>query len=460
MASPVSGEVNEHRRAARLLAIVAVLAVLLQVAIVAYRGVQPTDASAAAASAAVGWFHGRGLTVSPEEASRAWGEAGRPFVSHDLAGTYLPGSARRPMHYPLPALSLLMIAMVALTGRLWYEPLVLLQIAAHVGLGLAFAAELMRRDRWLGALSGAAWLLFVPFYRLNLPPTYDAWTSHATMALVTASLCYIRTRRTRAVLALGFAAAFGIWMREYFVVLPCLLGLALVYPVRAAARHVALYAVCLAAAIGGLAAVRLSTGVTSALTRDGVWHTYAAGVGQFPNALGLVEDDRSVRDLVERQTGRQYRGFYWQHLPGYEETLAVVMREHMSEHRTDLAVNALIRAVWLAAPGLAPSMTAGTHTKRRQAVRLTLGVLTSGVALLAILGLWHMRRRMLPEAVTLLLPWVALLPLCVYYAKAKVVMLIYFCPMSLAVFAVLTLLRAGRWRARSAVDGDALLTRA
>ena len=424
------------RHAWTILICAAVLSALLQVALLRHFGFEATDASAASASAVMGLMHGRGLTVSAAEANAAWSND----PERELLVEYRPDAPRMQAHQPLPGFIAVMAACAYLTGHLRYLWIIYLQFGLHIGLSVLLARELMLRSRLHGVLVGVVWLLFLPFMRVNLMVRYDAWTSFLSLGLTIAGLCYIRRPSLPGILLCGVLGGAGLWMRDYFFVLPVVVFLILAFLVRPPWRHLVVYAFVVV--LFGVALMHFRSwapGVEAQITRGSTWHTFWAGVGQFDNDVGVANDDDSVLRLATRLSGgRDFSFFYYEFDPEYNRVLGDLGRTYIRSHPWSLVRNACYRCVYLMSPGLMPSYTLVVTLWGK----LLTGAVSIVISLLAVVGFlteWRYDRR---RAAILLAPWLALFPLAPFYLTLPVTMLVYF------VFVVFACLTISEWLTR------------
>lgn len=407
-------------RAWVVLGIAAALAGGIQLALLHRVGLHPSDASAAAASAVMGLVNGRGLTVAADEVYAAYSTNPR----EDLLTLYHPAAERMPSHQPLPGFALGMASCAWFTGHLRYLWVIYAQIGLHLALALLLARELMRRSRAQAVLAGAGWMLFAPFYRLNLIPSYDAWTSFVSLGLVLALLRYSRQRTAARMILCAALAGAGLWVRDYFFVLPVLVFGILAAINRATWRHLLLFALLVCLSAGLLAYVRRPTsGVRAQITRGSSWHTFWAGVGQFRNDVGVINDDGSVRDLATRLSGgKKFDFVFFEFDPEYNRALGDLGRAYIRQHPWSLLRNALQRCVWLLFPG---TMHSGKLLTTAW-LKLLSGGVSVVITLLAGIGFVAEWRRSRSEALILAAPWLALFPLVAFYFIAKVPVLVFF----------------------------------
>jgi hypothetical protein len=397
----------------------------------------PTIASAYAVSTALGLVNGRGLSVQPEEALAV---RRRLAPGDDALPLYRPEAPRAPAHEPLPGVSLLFAGVALATGSLRLATIVYLQMLLH-GLGAWALASALRP--WSGlaaAVAGLGWALFVPEYRSTLTPGYDSLPSVVYIGAVASVLRFARGGGFGWLAGAGVACGIGLWVRDYLFVLPFLLAPLVGW--RGRPRWVALLAFAAPVALFavGLAAARSpASGTTHRMIRGGVWHTFRAGVGQFPNDLGLVAEDESVQAFAGRLApGEDFDVPGYQYLPSYDQALGEAGRAYVAEEWPSLLRNALLRVGWLAFPAAMPSQQLGSGAARWILV-------ASGVPLLllALLGFARAWRKDRFAALVVAAPLLSLLPLAPYYFIAKVPTAVSFVQLAFIGFALEGALRRG-----------------
>jgi len=393
----------------------------------------PGIADGYAASAAIGLAKGRGLSVRSDEAE-ATRRADRDF---DLLDLFEPDAPRVIPQEPLPGTPLLFFAVAKLSGGLRLRSIVHLQIVLHaVCAVLLFAA--LRRSHFLAAvLTSLGWAVFLPQFRSTLSPGYDSLPSLVYVTTLAALLHHHRSGRRSSLLLAGLFCGMGLWIRSYLFVFPvvCVCVLAVFKRTRIAGLCLFLLPVLVMAA--GLYAVRRpSTGVSHQLIRGAVWHSFWAGIGQFPNDRGLIAEDSSIRELAESLAPDQdFRMPNFQYTTAYDDTLREAARDYAAEHWPSLLRNTFYRVGWLLFPSFTPSKTLAASN----AVRLVLVLLGVPVSLLAIAGFAVAYCQDRTSALLLAAAWISLLPLAPYYFIAKVPTSAFFTQLAFAAIALETL---------------------
>ncbi len=412
-----------------LLVLVFVLSVLGQAA--ALHFVQPGISIAAAngVSAALGWRHGDGMTVTGPEAQSIRGAT----PGANLLTLYADDADRTPAQEPLPALVFLYAGFAAAFGSLSRSMLVWPQILVHALAAALLGWELMKRSPLAGILAATAWAVWAPAIRMSLLVGYDTYTGSLTLFVIVACLAGLRRRSWTLMLLAGILAGAGLWLRSYFILVPAAVGvLLLLAPVTWRQRAAFIVPVVLLFFL--LRDFRSSPGFQSQATRGGFWHTFWAGVGQFDNDVGVQNLDGSVRELAERlEPGRSFAFHDYQYDAQYNEALRGLGREWIKSNPHLLLRNGIYRLGWLAVPGAMPM--------KSQALRLVYALATAVVTVLAVIGFLDLWRRDRWTGILLSAAWLSLTPLAAYYLIAKVPAVVYFAPLSLAAFGVVRLAR-------------------
>lgn len=396
----------------------ALLSVVFQENLLSQHNFGITDSTKAAVSAAIGFKNRRGLSVSSTEAmSVSW-----KILQRDLSQLYRANDSRAPLHY-LPGLALIMTAVFCLMGKLKLVWIVHAQVMCHTALSIVMARELSFRSPLAGLLAGCAWLFWLPYWRLNLRPDYDAWTSFVSLGAVISSLAFLRLRKRRFLFLAGVLCGLGLWIRDYLFMLPVVLAFVLYMAMKV--KHTGLaFFVGPVVAFGLLLHIYHTPGYgsTGRLTRGAFWHTFMSGIGQFENDLGLETADASVKDLAERVSGRSFPSFYYEFDPDYNSVLKSVALDFIKRHPGIILRNAAYRVGWLIVPGAMPSYALITSTAAK-AIVLVVSILLTGLAVLGFVRIWNESQA---EALVILAPWVALLPLAGFYLVNKVPVIVMF----------------------------------
>jgi hypothetical protein len=385
----------------------------------------PTAASGYAASTALGLLHGRGLTVTQDEARR-FRAADR---NADALAFYDPEAERGPAHEPLPGASLLFAGVALASGALRQSTIVYLQMVLHGLAAVWLALELRYRSGLAATFAGLGWALFVPEYRSTLVPGYDSLTALLSVCAVVPWLRYLRTGASVGPLLAGLACGIGLWTRDYLFVLPIVLLAVLVGLRRIGPWALALFLGPVLVLGAGLAWARApETGATQRFVRGGVWHSFWAGVGQFPNEVGVTDEDETIQAFAARLApGEDFQVPNFQYLPSYGAVLEREAHAWIPAHLGELARNALHRLLWLLCPSFGPSrhFAAGL-------ARLALAAGGIPVTLAALVGFALAVRRDPAWALVLASPWIALLPLVPYYFITKVPTAVFFVQLGFA----------------------------
>lgn len=407
------------RRAQTMLFVVAVASVCAQLLLLGWSKGGFSIATATSASAVCGLMNGRGMTVAQDEVRAAFALGTR----HDLLPEHRADAVRMPQRN-LPGFTLLLALLTAVTGQLKLGWMSYAQILMHAFLAVLLARELMRRDVVAGFLAGGMWLFCLPFWRMNLPAGYDAWTSFASVGVVTFTLRFLRNGSAGSLWLTSITCGLGLWIRDYFFVVPVLLLVILVAGRRLRWVQVIAYVVPIAVSVALLSWAReASTGGSVQLTRGAHWHTFWAGVGQFPNAQGVVATDGSVAELAERLSGgKQFGGLFHEWDSEYNGVLETAGRAFIREHPWILVRNALLRCLWLVVPGAMPSF----HVLSATAAKVIAFLVSALLTWLAILGFRAVWANDGVEAMVIAVPWLSLFPLTAFYIIAKVVALVLF----------------------------------
>lgn len=349
-------------------------------------------------SAALGYYNGQGLTVREDEY--------KPIndlpsnIRGDIRDLHIPGERQPQVEFlPGPALVL------GLAWKIipWYNflPLLVLQLLAESALTAMVCVQVRRRWSRTAVVLAAVMVLNVLVIKRVLMVGYDFWPQFAVLAFVTGLARLLPG--DRGVLAwLGLGAVMGAvcWFREITTFLPLwsapFLLVALVR-VRGLGRGGALVRVAALVAPVILSLLLLSVYRTDLTgnarpTRSAFWHTFFAGVGQFNNPYGLINDDQSVLAFGRRLEPelRDHRvGDMWSDPNGlYEVTLKREALVFLREYPELMLRNTVYRIGIMIAPPLYP-------VGDRLPVALSLAAKLAGAMLIPLwfLGLWTIRKQ-------------------------------------------------------------------
>ncbi len=402
----------------------------------------PNIGGGAAVSAVIGHLHGRGFTVSGYESA----SASRALREQDLLALYRASDERHPPHEPLPATTLLFLAIAKLTGELRLYSIVMVQILAHALAAVWLFYELSRRHWGIAVLAGLSWGLFVPEWRLTLTPGYDSWTSNIYLAATMLTLCFHRTRSILPLLGAAVVCGIGLWTRSYLMLLPAtilvVLGVTRLLDWKKAlvfVLPVLLFAVALHIQRAP------EKGLEHQYVRGAFWFTFWAGVGQFENDRGVGPLDNDVQVFARSLSpDSDFNGFFYQYDPRFNEVLREEGKRYVGSSWPSLIRNGVYRVGWTWVPVLMPS----SFFQNYRAIYY--GYLAVGIPLaaLALFGCIVWIRKEPVYVLLLFVPVFAILPLSAYFINGKIPTGSYFAQISFAAYAVVDLW--GRWMRRRA----------
>jgi hypothetical protein len=351
-------------------------------------------------STAIGLATGSGLTFRVDEVQAL------SRLPDNRTGDYRTlrtRGAREPLTEFLPGPAVLLAGLwsVLPAGARNFAPLLVLQILLEsLAIAALFLALSLRVDRFL-AVSTAIFAAVNPAaIRRTLMVGYDAWPQIAVMLLFAGALV-IHRGRTRPILPLALGAVCGalLWFREIILFLPFFVAAYLAvrgrtshgWTLRRCGTMVLLLLGPVVLSIALLSLHRLELTGSPRPTRSTFWHTFFAGVGQFPNPYGLENDDQSVWAFGQRiapgLAGHSLAEMYQLPESPYEQALRAEAKRFMTR-RPDLFLrNVVLRWGVMSSPLL---YTGGDFLPRRgTGWFLALGWLMLPVW---ILGLFTLRR--------------------------------------------------------------------
>lgn len=283
-------------------------------------------------STALGLASGHGLTYQGDEVATIQTEPS------NVQGDYresLASDSRKPMTEFLPGTALLIAVLWKVTGIYNFAPLVIFQVLIDSLLIAWFFSAFSRHQPVVAVAAALLMTINLAAIKRTLMVGYDFWPQFSVLVLVSGVIWSLSRSRPRAwqLGLIGLAAGIGLWFRSITVFLPYFVAAA-VFEIAHIRRGVrATKAVALAAALVlpvilltmGLSAYRFEATGSLRPTRSTFWHTFFAGVGQFDNPYGLVNDDRAVWSFAQTLNpalqGQALGAMY--ELPGsqYESTL-------------------------------------------------------------------------------------------------------------------------------------------
>lgn len=252
------------------------------------------------ASAAIGLVNGDGLSINTREIEAV--QAHRSNTSGNMPGLHDSGP-REPMTEFLPGTAWLMALLWRVTPWQSFLPLLVIQSLLDALLTALFCLLVARRWPLLALLLALAMALNIGVIKRVLMVGYDYWPQFGVLVYLAGMILAVSRPRPWAFLAgLGLLLGMVAWFREVTSFLP-FVGAPFVYLAfrhsqaitrRGALLRTATLVLPVVLSLCALSAYRDGLTGSSRPTRSTFWHTFFAGVGQFSNPYGLVNNDQSV----------------------------------------------------------------------------------------------------------------------------------------------------------------------
>lgn len=404
---------------------------------------QASLAGANGLSAALGLANGHGMRPAESE-----GLAIKFRISplDDIRQLYDPNHDRIPLIEPLPGLVLIYFLILKLGVPFTLQSVAGVNMLVIALCAVLLAQELMRRRWAFGFLSGLALALFVPLYRMSIVVGYDTYEFAFALASAVALLKFERTSRIHYLVLNALLLGAGLWIRSYFILFVLAQGIVVVIILvrRRRAQLIPAWVVPVVVLAAGMVGIRDSGATGTALTRGAIWHSFWMGVGQFENDEIEGFTDWHVcwlaRDLghpvsCDPSYEDDRTPYLFQYGREYNAVLRARATQWVGQNFSRFVANAAVRVCWLAVPGLMDA----SRLSERPLLRAGVILVSLLILFLALVGWVYWSRSNLAAASIVLGTYLALLPLTVYYIIAKVVTIVYFCILVLAVAGVLVL---------------------
>jgi hypothetical protein len=313
-------------------------------------------------STAIGLTIGSGLTYSEREMVRI------ASVDDNLGGDFLEfsqTSERSPMTEFLPGPALLMSQLWEITGVRNFAPYIVLQIVLEsVLIGLFFGILCAYQPK-IAALTAIFLVINVASIKRTTMVGYDFWPAFVVMVLVCGLLLFLeQPKQLVGLAATGLLVGIGAWFRSITVLLPYLASLSIIVAtvknerlsVRTAFYRTAAFLLPVILLTVGLSVYRLDGTSNVRPTRSTFWHTFFAGVGQFENPYGLINDDHEIwlfaQSINEELQEEDLMTMYRSPSSAYEATLRAAALQFVRDHPLRFVRNFVYRVAIMIAPPL------------------------------------------------------------------------------------------------------------
>jgi len=255
-------------------------------------------------SAAIGLATGDGLTITAAEVEAL--EAYRGNLAVDVVNLRAD-DPREPLIEFLPGTAWLVALLWRITPWQSFLPLLVLQSLLDAALTAVFCLLVFRRWPVLAVLLAVAMAVNIGVIKRVLMIGYDYWPQFGVLVYLAGLILIVpRSRPWAALAGLGVILGAVVWFREITSLLP-LAAAPFIYMAfrhagkasrRGALARAAVLALPVVLSLFALSAYRENLTGNSRPTRSTFWHTFMAGVGQFPNPYGLVNNDQSVLEFA------------------------------------------------------------------------------------------------------------------------------------------------------------------
>jgi hypothetical protein len=313
-------------------------------------------------SAAVGIYNGAGNTINESEVLTL-----RKLQSN-LHGNFLATfheEPRIPQTEFLPGPAVLLASLWKIIPIYNFAPYLIIQSAMEAILISLVGLMLARKNFVLATSTVGVMILNLPVIRRTLMMGYDFWPQFTVLVLFAGVLALDRWRyKSWQFLLMGLLSSVAIWCRDITTPLPFFVAALLVYVLRTRERmgwgktvgKTVLFLGPVILSIALLAQYRYETTGSYRPTRSTFWHSFMAGVGQFPNPYGIVHNDRSVWEFAKKVDpileGESLARMYQMPNSPYEILLEKIAFEFITEHTALFVRNALYRAAIIISPPL------------------------------------------------------------------------------------------------------------
>lgn len=260
-------------------------------------------------STAIGLLSGSGLTFSMDEVTALGALPG------NLSGDYMrlrSAGAREALTEFLPGPAVLIAALWSClpASAHNFAPLLIVQVLLDsIAVAALFLALSLRTKRPLAIATAVFAAVNLVSIRRTLMVGYDFWPQLGVMLLFSGTL-WLFWKRSTAFLFLVLGGLFGafLWCREITMLLPLFVAAFLLvrgkhenrWTHRESGLRALLLVVPVALSIALLSYYRMELTGSPRPTRSTFWHTFFAGVGQFPNPYGIENRDLSVWEFGQK----------------------------------------------------------------------------------------------------------------------------------------------------------------
>lgn len=257
-------------------------------------------------SAALALHQGFGLTINRVEVQSL------SRVQSNVRGdfrNYFKSSERHPLTEFLPGPAILLAGLWELVPIYNFAPYLVVQSVIDSLLIAVFAVLMVRKHRLLALLTVSAMVINLPVIKRTLMMGYDFWPQFAVLVMFLGALALQRRGYRPWLFGLvGLLASIPVWFRDITTPLPVFVAAFLLYELRkrecltwgASIGRVMLLLTPVLLSVALLSTFRYETTGNFRPTRSTFWHSFMAGVGQFSNPYGVVNNDQSVWEFGKK----------------------------------------------------------------------------------------------------------------------------------------------------------------
>ncbi len=380
--------------------------------------------------------NGNGIVVNEQNVSstlNAWRSEHRLIDPQDLPA---PANERFVADYnDEPGYAILLAGLWKLFGSERWIYVRLLQIAVDtLMILLIFSIGTQLSHGKAGLIAALIYAFFLPGIELVVRPHRDIWVTFAYILSVAAILKIARTgsKRSEVMLTVGLGLLIGCtaWMRSTIVAYGLACGLSF-FLIKRPVHALKLCAILLGTFVlvmTPLVKRNYDAFGQVMVTRGAFWHSFWAGIGQFRNPLGIVENDQVVSSYFHNLDSTAVYG-----TPRYEKVLRAEAFKFIGEHPFWYAGTVVGRAGVILSPKIGRELFF-----QNTSIKTDTGILNRNISILPLLfvdglmtaglfaGIWLTRRQPKTLLIVTLPLLYTLATLAPFYVVGRNIMNTYF----------------------------------
>ena len=330
-------------------------------------------------------LNGRGISINEDymrQVTDLWHAQHRLIDLQDIPPPFV--ERLKPLYNDEPGYGLLLASIWKITGsRRWIYVRVLQVLIDLVMIGFVYAIGFRLGGVHVGVVAAFLYAAFVPGIELVVRPHRDIWVTFAYIAsvLLLMKLNEKDERRKEILYAavLGIATGLTTCMRSTIVVycIACVLVLFVLKPPRRALLLSSIIIGVFVFPVSPLVIRNFETFNKIMITRGAFWHSFWAGIGQFHNPAGMIEDDQYISNYFRQLDSTAVYG-----TPRYEEVLRREALVLVQEHPLWYASTVVRRAGVILAPKIGRELFF-----QKTSIKADTGILNQKVSKMALLAL-------------------------------------------------------------------------